>query len=389
MRFSVAFGALVLAAPAFGAPTLVPIIKRAGSVKPNSFIVTFDDAASKDAFMNTGPKFSQSDSSVTYDYDIIPAAAMIVHPSDMRMVQSLSGVKSIEPDGIVSIDYEIGLDGFDETGFGRSTGSSERLEKRTNQGEGVDVYGIDTGIYTGHNCFGGRARWGATFGGYADKDGHGHGTHTAGTAAGSGFFPGVAIEASLIAVKVLSDSGSGSNSDVIAGVQYVMTSAQESGRQSVANMSLGGTRSSSLDDAVRNAIAHGVHFAVAAGNESTLASTSSPAGVDEANTIGAVDGKNERAYFSNFGPVLDLWAPGVDIVSAGITGPDSTSVMSGTSMASPGVASIMAACLSMEENRQLSPADLSQKMKKNAKHVVRDVGGVPLVGSTDLLAVPC
>ncbi|KAG8741729.1 hypothetical protein FRC10_002556, partial [Ceratobasidium sp. 414] len=136
MYFPVAL-VFVLVAPVLGAPTVVPITKRAGPVKPNSFIVTFKDVASKDAFMSTGPSFTQSGSSVTYNYDIIPAAAMILNgQSDLDLVQKLAGVKSIEPDSIASINYEVGLDGVDAVGHPRSTGSSDRLEKRWGFGEG-------------------------------------------------------------------------------------------------------------------------------------------------------------------------------------------------------------------------------------------------------------
>jgi len=137
------------------------------------------------------------------------------------------------------------------------------------------LFWSDTGIYIEHNDFGGRARWGATFGPYKDADGNGHGTHTASTAVGARY--GIAKAANIIAVKVLSDAGNGPNSDIIAGIEWVMNAALASGRSSIANMSLGSGQDDAMDEAVKNAIAAGVHFAVAAGNAATDASGTSPA----------------------------------------------------------------------------------------------------------------
>jgi subtilisin family serine protease len=158
-------------------------------------------------------------------------------------------------------------------------------------GTGVDIYGIgkcfvfaenkllikdaDTGIYIEHNDFGGRASWGATFGGYGDVDDNGHGTHTASTAVGAQY--GIAKAATVVAVKVLGANGNGAYSDIIAGIEWVMNAASKSGKPSIANMSLGGSASESMDQAVKNAIAAGVHFAVAAGNAAMDADGTSPA----------------------------------------------------------------------------------------------------------------
>ncbi|KAG8791155.1 subtilisin-like serine protease [Ceratobasidium sp. 428] len=364
MFVPVALGALALVAPVLGAPKVIPITKRAGLVKPNSYIVGFHNAESKDAFIASGPSFTQPNSHVTYDYRIIPAAAMVLDPSDLTSMQKLSNVAYIEPDGIVSIDHEVGLDAIDLEGF-RTSPASEQVEKRTGGGgQGVNVYGIDTGIYTRHNCFGGRAIWGKTFGGYADADGNGHGTHTAGTAICPEFKPGVAPDAIMYAVKVLSDAGSGATSDVVAGIQWSSDHCKQSGKSCVANMSLGGAPSDSTDSAVKAAIAGGLHFAIAAGNSNVDASTSSPARVEEANTIGAVDYNNTKAYFSNYGPRLDVWYYGVNVTSAWIGSPDAQNTISGTSMATPGVAAIMAAALG--KYGPVSPKELSDALKANA-----------------------
>lgn len=136
-------------------------------------------------------------------------------------------------------------------------------------------------------------------------------------------------------IVVLSDEGSGAVSDIVAGVNFALQRFHESQQPSVAIMSLGGLAvlSQSLNMAVKNAISGGLHFAIAAGNSNSPTITSSPANVKGANTIGAVDSSNKKASFSNYGKLIDVWAPGVDILSAGIAGPDSTAVYSGTSMA--------------------------------------------------------
>lgn len=143
-----------------------------------------------------------------------------------------------------------------------------------------------------------------------------HGTHTAGTAVGATY--GVATSANIIAVKVLSDSGSGSNADVISGINYAYNAFKSSGRPSVATMSLGGGANTAVDSAVSNAIAGGLHFSIAAGNDNVDASTTSPARVAAANTVGAIDSSNKKASFSNYGSILDIWALGVNVKSAWI-----------------------------------------------------------------------
>ncbi|CCO37844.1 hypothetical protein BN14_12004 [Rhizoctonia solani AG-1 IB] len=232
---------------------------------------------------------------------------------------------------------------------------------------------------TALTLFGGRARWGATFGGYANQDGNGHGTHTAGTAVGASY--GVATSANIIAVKVLSDSGSGTNSDVIAGINWAATQARSSGRPSVANLSLGGGANTAVDSAVSNAVTGGLHFAIAAGNSNVDAGSTSPARVAVANTVGAVDSSNRKASFSNYGSVVDVWALGVNVLSAWIGGTTRTNTISGTSMASPRVAGYIAVHIG---NSGGTPAAVSSALKSSARAVVT---GAPS-GTTNLLAQP-
>lgn len=220
-------------------------------------------------------------------------------------------------------------------------------------GKGVTAYVIDTGINTQHIDFGGRASWGKTIPiNDTDSDGNGHGTHCSGTVGGSKF--GVAKNVSIVAVKVLNSNGSGDMSDVIKGVEWTVRSHLDAVSQnkkefkgSVANMSLGGGQSTALDTAVNVAVLAGVHFAVAAGNNNADACKYSPAAAADAVTVGASDISDTRASFSNFGKCVDIFGPGVNIQSTYIGSKYALSTLSGTSMASPHVAGLLAYYLSL------------------------------------------
>ncbi|WP_293170131.1 S8 family peptidase [Oceanithermus sp.] len=231
----------------------------------------------------------------------------------------------------------------------------------TATGAGVHAYIIDTGIRSTHVEFSGRIGNGYTAinDGLGTEDGNGHGTHVAGTVGGTTY--GVAKDVTLHPVRVLDANGSGTTSGVIAGVDWVANNHQS---PAVANMSLGGGVSTSLDDAVRNAIASGVTFAVAAGNEDTDACNGSPARVAEALTVAASDSSDVRAYFSNYGSCVDLFAPGVDITSAWHTSDTATNTISGTSMATPHVTGV--AALYLETNPTAAPATVKQAILDSA-----------------------
>ncbi|MEU5220373.1 S8 family peptidase [Streptomyces sp. NPDC020807] len=211
-------------------------------------------------------------------------------------------------------------------------------------GAGVTAYVIDTGVRVSHAQFGGRAVNGydAVEGDSVAQDGNGHGTHVATTIAGSTY--GVAKAAKVVAVRVLDNNGSGTTAGVIAGIDWV-TSNHQAGAPAVANLSLGGGASTALDNAVKNSIADGVTYAVAAGNSGTNASSTSPARVAAAITVGATGSTDARASWSNYGSVLDLFAPGVSITAGWNTGDTATNTISGTSMATPHVAGAAAAYL--------------------------------------------
>ncbi|KAF9468846.1 peptidase 1 [Collybia nuda] len=300
-------------------------------------------------------------------------------------------VERIEEDGIVTIQSKVtqtdapwGLARLSQDAKLPSTNTTALFSYvyGSSAGQGVDIYSLDTGVFIGHSDFGGRARWGATFGPYTDADGSGHGTHTAATAAGTRF--GVAkasSKANVIAVKVLSDQGSGTTSDIISGINFIVTSAKASGRPSVVLMAIGGSISVALDNAVTAATAAGVNVVVAAGNSASDASNFSPGRVPSAITVGACSIADAMVSGSNFGSVIDLFAPGVNILSAWIGSPTATATLSGSSMSAAHVTGLVAYLLSL-----LGPSSASDVAGALAKISVKGaLSGVP-AGTANNLA---
>ncbi|KPH98883.1 Aqualysin 1 [Actinobacteria bacterium OK074] len=237
-------------------------------------------------------------------------------------------------------------------------------------GSGVTAYVIDTGVRITHTQISGRASYGydAVDGDTTASDGNGHGTHVATTIAGSTY--GVAKKATIVAVRVLDDSGSGTTAGVIAGIDWVTANHTT---PSVANMSLGGSASSTLDTAVANSIASGVTYAVAAGNSSANASSYSPARVAAAITVGATTSADAKASYSNYGSVLDIFAPGSSIVAGYNTSDTATATLSGTSMASPHVAG--AAAIYLAGHTSATPAQVATALVNGAtSNVVTSAG---------------
>jgi len=245
-------------------------------------------------------------------------------------------------------------------------------------GAGVNVYVIDTGIHVSHTEFGGRAAYAFTSvtDGYGSEDCHGHGTHVSGTIGGSTW--GVAKGVNLYAVRVLDCAGSGTYSGVIAGIDWVTANRV---LPAVANMSLGGSASQAIDDAVTASVASGVTYAVAAGNSTDDACYYSPARAPAALTAAASTSADARAYFSNYGACVDLFAPGMSITSAWNTSDTATNTISGTSMASPHVAG--AAALYLSAHPEATPADVEAALES---HATVDAVSDAYPGTPNLLA---
>jgi subtilisin family serine protease len=248
-------------------------------------------------------------------------------------------------------------------------------------GAGVTVYVIDTGVRTTHEDFAGRASHGWDFVGNdrVASDGNGHGTHVAGTVAGTSY--GVAKRARIVSVRVLDAAGGGTTARVIAGIDWVTRHAR---KPAVANLSLGGPRNDRLDAAVRASIASGVTYTVAAGNDGRPAGLYSPGSVKQALTVGATDRRDTKPAFSNHGPALDLFAPGVGITSASAASDTARATFSGTSMASPHAAG--AAALYLADHPKATPAQVGAVLTTTAE--TGKVSGRGIGSPDKLLRVP-
>ncbi|MER7110809.1 S8 family peptidase [Streptomyces sp. NPDC000229] len=250
-----------------------------------------------------------------------------------------------------------GLDRLDQA----DTAGDNKYTYPDGAGEGVTAYVIDTGVRVGHKDFEGRAVSGfdAVDNDNDANDGNGHGTHVAGTIAGAAH--GVAKKAKIVAVRVLDDNGSGTTEQVVAGIDWVTKNHQG---PSVANMSLGGGADPALDEAVRKAIASGVTFGVAAGNESTDAGQGSPSRVQEAITVASSTKDDQQSSFSNYGSVVDIYAPGSDITSAWNDSDEGTKTISGTSMATPHV--VGAAAVYLAGHKDATPEQVAKALTDGA-----------------------
>jgi len=289
---------------------------------------------------------------------------MVLRSGSKRAVDALMKdprVDFIEADQTVSIgasqsNATWGLDRIDQ--------SNLPLNNTYNydaNGTGVNAYIVDTGVRITHNDFGGRGNSGYTAvnDGNGTNDCNGHGTHVAGTVGGSTY--GVAKNVEIYAVRVLGCDGSGSNSGVIAGIDWV---AANHVKPAVANMSLGGGASTATDNAVNSAVAAGVTMVVAAGNDNSNACNYSPARAASAITVGSTASNDARSSFSNYGTCLDIYAPGSSITSTWSTSNSSTNTISGTSMASPHVAGV--AALYLDDNPNASPAQVQAAIENAA-----------------------
>ena len=346
-RFAVVLSALILAAcaepPTTPAPTGMqrtepaPVLAQGGpEAIPGQYIVVFNDDVSD--VPGLAERATAGGSGAIHVYTgVLKGFAAQLSEQAVDALRRNPNVAYIEQDQTVTLsatqtNATWGIDRIDQ----RSRPLSGTYTYTTTA-SGVYVYIIDTGIYTAHSQFGGRAaNVYDAFGGNG-QDCNGHGTHVAGTVGGSTY--GVAKAVRLRGVRVLNCSGSGSWSGIIAGMDYVRNNRVN---PAVANMSLGGGYSSSVNTAANNLANSGVFVAVASGNSNANACNYSPASASAVTSVNASTSTDAKASFSNYGSCTHLYAPGASITSAWIGSTGATRTISGTSMASPHVAGVAA-----------------------------------------------
>jgi subtilisin family serine protease len=364
-----AFLAVLLAAVACQDPAAPPRVVEAGAFAvsasraelANDYIVTFA-RDERDPVGLANALVAAHGGSLKYVYRSALRGFAVADLSD-EAVSALDRnpmITRIERDGIATIEgTQIAVPSWGLDRIDAAVGLDASYTY-PNGGAGVTAYIIDTGINTGSTDFAGRLSLGPD---YVDdgtpEDCHGHGTHVAGTLGGTQY--GVAKDVAVVPVRVLNCQGTGSWSAVIAGVDWV---TQNHAQRSVANLSLTGNLTSTVNDAVAGAVASGVVMVVAAGNANDDACKYSPASTSTAITVGATTSFDEKWSGSNYGGCLDINAPGAAITSDWIGSPDATATISGTSMASPHVAG--AAALYLSVNSTASPTQVAAALTGGA-----------------------
>ncbi|USP76620.1 uncharacterized protein yc1106_03894 [Curvularia clavata] len=360
---------------------------RGANTVPNGWIARIEDNELLDDVLSSVMEAAGIESKITYSMGGIKGFSFDCDDDGvLDILEAMGAIKSVEPDYMMYASVPVGslnsraadvtaaangtLVTQDNSIYGlarishREPGAQEYIFDSA-AGEDTFIYVIDTGVNTKHTEFEGRATLGKSFVQNSDgEDDQGHGTHCSGTAAGKTF--GVAKKANIIGVKVLGADGSGSNSGVLQGIAWAVNDATEKGHinRTVLSMSLGGQFSRTTNAAIKSAVQAGAFIAAAAGNEGEDASNSSPASAPEACTVGATNERDLKSSFSNFGRLVDIFAPGEKIKSAWIGSTTATNTISGTSMACPHIAGLAAYLISVEGPR--SPTDLCKRIQELA-----------------------
>lgn len=358
--------AIGLGSPSSAAPAEAALAAVSGQTVPGSYIVVFKDGTGSVASLASAVA-GKHNAGVSRTFTAaLRGAAINATDQQARRIAADSRVAYVQPNTVFHVNAtqsptpSWGLDRIDQRNLPLSNSYTY-----SNTASNVHAYIIDTGIRFSHTDFGGRAVSGfdAIDGGSAD-DCHGHGTHVAGTVGGSSY--GVAKGVQLVGVRVLDCNGSGTTAQVVAGIDWVTANAV---KPAVANMSLGGGADTVLDNAVRNSIASGVTYGIAAGNGNIFglavnACNVSPARVTEAITVSATDNTDKKATWANRGTCVDIFAPGVNITSSWGTGDTATNTISGTSMATPHL--VGAAALYLANNPLATPSAVQTAIIANA-----------------------